>query len=99
MTAWPFQSTGSTKEDTARQTTFYLTNTTTNNEMTYLPTEIDLFKNDLFTHIVKIIGSFLGLLVIVLTILFIYYIYLKCFQKTTNEGEINEDQGEQIINL
>lgn len=60
--------------------------------MTHLPTEIDLFKNDLFDHVVKILGSFLGLLLIVLTILFMYYIYLKCFQKTTNEGEINEHQ-------
>lgn len=60
--------------------------------MTYLPREIDLFKNDLFNHLVKILGSFLGLLFIVLTILFIYYIYLKYFQKTTNEGEINEHQ-------
>lgn len=93
-----FQSSGSTKEDTALQTTFSLTNTALNNEndvtkMRCLPTEIDLTKNDLFKHVVKIIGSFLGLLVIVLTILFIYYIYLRCVDKTTNEHQV-----EQTIN-
>lgn len=60
--------------------------------MTYLPTEMLLSKNDWFNHLVKILGSFLGLCVIVLTILVIYYIYLKCFWKTRNEGEINEHQ-------
>lgn len=68
-------------------------------QMIYLPTEIDMIRNDLFNHLVKILGSLLGLLVIVLTILFIYFIYLKYFQKTTNEGEINAYQMEQIISL
>lgn len=72
-----------------------MTNTASNNDndvtkMRYLPTEIDVTKNDLFKHVVKIIGSFLGLLVIVLIILFIYYLYLKCVDKTTNESGINE---------
>lgn len=98
-----FPSSGSTKEDTALQTTFSLTNTAPNNDndvtkMRCLPTEIDLTKNDLFKHVVKIIGSFLGLLVIVLTTLFIYYIYLRCVDKTTNERGINEHQVEQTIN-
>lgn len=51
-----------------------------------------LLKNDLFNHLVKILGSFLGLCVILLTISVINYIYLKCFWKTTKEGEINEHQ-------
>lgn len=77
-----FPSSGSTKEDTAIQITFSLTNTAPNNDndvtkMRCLPTEIDLTKNDLFKDVVKMIGSFLGLLVIVLTILFIYYIYIS----------------------
>lgn len=66
--------------------------------MRYLPTEIDLNKNDLFKHVVKITESFLELLVIVLTILFIYYIYLKCVDKTTYEGGINKHQVEQTAN-
>lgn len=98
-----FQSSGSTKEDTALQTTFSLTNTASNNDndvtkMRCLPTEIDLTKNDLFKHVVKIVGSFLGLLIIVLTILFIYYIYLRCVDKTTNDSGIYEHQVEQTIN-
>lgn len=98
-----FQSSGSTKEVIARQTTFSLTNTASKNDndvikMRYLPTEIDLNKNDLFKHVVKITESFLELLVIVLTILFIYYIYLKCVDKTTYEGGINEHQVEQTAN-
>lgn len=98
-----FQSTGSPKEDTARQTTFSLTNTASYNDndvtkMKCLSTEIDLNENDMFKHLVKLVGSFLGLLVIVLTILFIYYIYLKYVDKTTNEGGINEHQVEQTIN-
>lgn len=66
--------------------------------MKYLPTEIDLTKNDLFEHVVKIFGGFLGLLVIVLTILFIYYLYLKFVDKTTNKSGINEHQVEQTFN-
>lgn len=62
--------------------------------MTYLPTEIDLFKNDLLIHVVQVIGSFIGLFVIVFTIFVITYIYLKCFRKTTNEGKIDEHQRE-----
>ncbi|XP_052695956.1 uncharacterized protein LOC128174436 [Crassostrea angulata] len=90
-----YTSTGYQTQDTARQTTYSLTNTASNNDndvtkMRYLPTEIDVTKNDLFKHVVKIIGSFLGLLVIVLIILFIYYLYLKCVDKTTNESGINE---------
>lgn len=120
VTAWPFQSTATSKEDTARKTTFSLTKTNSNlpvsytteghafsadfndndvTKMIYLPTEIDMFRNDLFNHLVKILGSLLGLLVIILTTLFIYFIYLKYFQKTTNEGEINDYQMEQIFNL
>lgn len=109
-----YQPRGSTKENTSRQTSKLTVSNRTEvhvfsadindndvTQMTYLPREIDLFKNDLFNHLVKILGSFLGLLFIVLTILFIYYIYLKYFQKTTNEGEINEHQrgGGQIINF
>lgn len=111
MTAWPFQSTVTTKEDTARQTTFSSTKTTSNlavsyrteghafsadlddndvAQMTKLPREMILSKNDFFNHLVKILGSFLGLCIIVLIILVIYYIYLKCFWKTRNESEINE---------
>lgn len=62
--------------------------------MNYSPTEIDLFKNDLLIHIVQIIGSFIGLFVIVFTIFVITYIYLKCFRKTTKESKINEHQSE-----
>lgn len=65
-------------------------------QVAHLPTEIDLMKKDLFNYAVKISGSFLGLCIIVLIILVINYIYLKCFWKTTNEGEIIEHQMEQI---
>lgn len=113
MTARPFQSTGLTKENTARQTSkltvsnrteVHVVSADINDndviQMTYLPREIDLFKNGLFNHLVKILGSFWGLLFIGLTILFIYYIYLKYFQKTTNEGEMNiKGGGGQIINF
>lgn len=69
-------------------------------KMTHLPTEMILSKNNLFNHLVKILGSFLGLCVIVLIILVINYIYLKCFWKTRNEGEINEYQrGANYISL
>lgn len=68
-------------------------------QMIYLPTEIDMFRNDLFNHLVKILGTLLGLLVIVLTTLFVYFIYMKYLQKTTHEGEINDYQMEQIYNL
>lgn len=57
--------------------------------MTYIPTEIDLFKNDFLVRIFQIIVSFIGLFVIVFTIFVITYIYMKCFRKTTNEVEIN----------
>lgn len=69
-------------------------------QITHSPTEMILSKNDLFNHLVKILGSFLGLCVIVLIILVINYIYLKCFWKTRNEGEINEHQkGANYISL
>lgn len=60
--------------------------------MKYLPTELDLFKNDFCVRVVQIIVSFIGLFVIVFTIFVIAYIYLKCFRKTINEGEINKHQ-------
>lgn len=60
--------------------------------MTHLPPEIDLFKNDFFVLIAQIIVSFIGLFVIVFTIFVVSYIYLKCFRKTTKEGEINKHQ-------
>lgn len=105
------KSTVTTKEDTARQTTFSSTKTTSNftvsfwteghalssdlkdndfPQITDSPREIVLSKNDLFNHLVKILGSFLGLCIIVLIILVINYIYLKCFWKTRHEGEIIE---------
>lgn len=59
-------------------------------QITDSPREIVLSKNDLFNHLVKILGSFLGLCIIVLIILVINYIYLKCFWKTRHEGEIIE---------
>lgn len=62
-------------------------------QMTYLPTEFDLLKNDFLVHVVQIIVSLIGLFVIVFTIFVITYIYIKCFRKTTNEGEINEHQN------
>lgn len=86
MTAWPFQSTGTIKEDTARQTTFSSTMTTSNLivsyrtegnafsadlkyndvfQMTNLPTEMILSKNDLFNHLVKISGSFLVIILVI----------------------------------
>lgn len=112
-----FKSTVTTKEDTARQTTFSSTKTTSNltvslwteghafsadlkdnvGQMTHSPKE--MVKNDWFNHLVKILGGILGLCIIVLIILFINYIYLKCFWKTRNEGEINEHHREQIIDL
>nr|XP_034321958.1 uncharacterized protein LOC117688233 [Crassostrea gigas] len=64
-----------------------------NNEvtkMTYLPTDTDLFKNDFFVQVVQIILSFIGIFVVVFTIFVFAYIYLKCFRKKTNEGEINK---------
>lgn len=62
-----------------------------NNEVTkitYLPTDTDLFKNDFFVQVVQIILSFIGIFVVVFTIFVFAYIYLKCFRKKTNEGEI-----------
>lgn len=61
-------------------------------QMTYLPTEMLLLKNDLFNYLVNILGNFLGLCVIALIILAINYIYHKCFWKKPNEVEINEHQ-------
>lgn len=58
--------------------------------MTYLPTDTDLFKNDFFVQVVQIILSFIGIFVVVFTIFVFAYIYLKCFRKKTNEGEINK---------
>lgn len=63
-------------------------------QMTYLPTEFDLFKNDFLVLVVQIIMSFLGVFVIVFTVFVITYIYIKCFRKTTNEGEIKKPQKE-----
>lgn len=113
-----FKSTVTTKEDTARQTTF--SSTKTSNlavsywteghafssdlkddvvQMTHVPREIVLSKNDLFNHLVKFLGSFLGLCILVLIILVINYIYLKCFWKTRNDDEINAHHRDQIIDL
>lgn len=64
------------------------------NKVSYLPTEIDLFKNEFFVHVVQIIVSFIGVYVIVFSIFVIAYIYLKCFRKTRNEGEINYHQND-----
>lgn len=57
--------------------------------MTYVPTEIDVFKNGYLVRIFQIIVSFIGVFVIVFTIFVITHIYMKCFRKTTNEVEIN----------
>lgn len=62
--------------------------------MTNLPREMVLSENDFFNHLVKILGSFLGLCIIVLIVLVINYIYLKYFWKTRNEIEINEHHRE-----
>lgn len=59
-------------------------------QIIYSPREKVLSKNDLFNHLVKILGSFLELCIIVLIILVINYIYLKCFWKTRHEGEFIE---------
>lgn len=66
-------------------------------QMTHLPRKV--VKNDWFNHLVKFLGSFLGLCILVLIILVINYIYLKFFWKTRNEGEINEHHRDQIIDL
>lgn len=63
-------------------------------QVTYLSTEIDLFKNDFFVQVVQIIVSLIGVFVIVFTMFVITYIYIKCFRKTTREGEISENQNE-----
>lgn len=69
-------------------------------QMTYLPTDNDLFKNDFFIHVMQIIVSFIGVFVIVFTIFVIAYIYTKCFRKTTTQGETNENQcGAQYKSL
>lgn len=62
-------------------------------QMTYLPTENDLFKNEFFIHVIQIIVSFIGVFVIVFTIFVIAYIYTKCFRKTTNQGQTNINQS------
>lgn len=56
----------------------------------YLPTEIDLFKNDFFVQVVQVVVSLIGVFVIVFTIFVITYIYFKCFPKTSNEDEMKE---------
>lgn len=58
--------------------------------MTYLTTEIDLFKNNFLVHAVQVILSLIGVFVIVFTIFVITYIYFKCFRKTSNEDEMKE---------
>lgn len=68
-------------------------------QTTHLPTERVWSKNDWFNHLVKFLGSFLGLCIIVLLILIINYIYLKCFWKRRNDDEINERHREQIIDF
>lgn len=68
-------------------------------QTTHLPSEMVWSKNDLFNHLVKFLGSFLGLCILVLIILVINYIYLKFFWKTRNDDEINEHHREQIIDL
>lgn len=112
-----FKSTVTTKDGTARRTTFSSTKTTSNltvsywtkghafssdlkddvGVMTHIPRE--MVKNDWFNHLVKFLGSFLGLCILVLIILVINYIYLKFFWKTRNDDEINEHHREQIIDL
>lgn len=68
-------------------------------QTTHLPSEMVWSKNDLFNHLVKFLGSFLGLCILVLIILVINYIYLKFFWKTRNDDDINEHHREQIIDL
>lgn len=63
-------------------------------QVTYLPTVIDLLKNDFFVQIVQIIVSLIGVFVIAFIIFVIAYIYIKCFRKSTIEGKINENQNE-----
>lgn len=95
---------GSTGSDTTQRTLF-VSNTTESHEFgfstghnkhyvtqtKYLPTEINLFKNDFLVYIVQVIVSLIGVFVIVFTIFVIAYIYFKCFRKTTsNEVEMKE---------
>lgn len=67
-------------------------------KMAYLPTELDLFKNDFFVRIVQVVVSFIGLFVTVFTIFVIAFIYLKCFRKTTNDGKANKHQKKAQYN-
>lgn len=57
--------------------------------LAYLPSNIDLFKNNLVVHVII---SLIGVFVFFFAIFVVTYIYFKCFRKTTNTSAFKETE-------
>lgn len=55
--------------------------------LTYLPSDIDLSKNNLVVHVLI---SLIGVFVFFFAIFVFTFIYFKCFRKTTNTSVLRE---------
>lgn len=57
--------------------------------LAYLPSNIDLFKNNLVVHVII---SLIGVFVFFFATFVVTYIYFKCFRKTTNTSALKETE-------
>lgn len=62
--------------------------------LTYLPTDIDLFKNSFVINLVQVVVSLVGVFVFFFAACVVTYIYFKCFRQTTDCKRLNSNQCE-----
>lgn len=62
--------------------------------LTYLRTDIDLFKNSFVVNLVQVIVSLVGVFVFFFAACVVTYIYVKCFRQTTDGKRLNTNQYE-----
>lgn len=62
--------------------------------LTYLPTDIDLFKNSYMINLVQVVVSLVGVFVFFFSACVVTYIYIKCVRQTANDKRLNSNQCE-----
>lgn len=62
--------------------------------LTYLPKDIDVFKNSFVINLVQVIVSLVGVFVFFFAACVVTYIYVKCFRQTTDGKRLNINQYE-----
>lgn len=61
-------------------------------KQTSLPTDINLLNNEYLVHVVHVIIGLIAIIVIFFVIFVMTYVYIKCFRKTTDAGQVtNKD--------